>query len=207
MTTSRHDNTARRSCRWRASRHDLWLLTVTAVLACAAPAAAQSGPQPLIRVGVGGGLSVPVADAGDALRHGLNGQAFVLVNAGGIPLRFNLGYQKFDLREALASGASGDGRILSGLAGVNVDLVQVGPAVPYVTAGLGAFNLNSALNADGVGTSGSATKLGVDAGAGLRMRLGRLDAFVEGRLQNIWTNDGAASSGIRTIPVSFGLLF
>jgi hypothetical protein len=187
-----------------------WLLAIGVVLAttaAASPAAGQLGAQRLVRFGFGGGVSVPVSDAGDALKSGINGQAFVLVNAGGIPLRFNLGYQKFDFEEALAAGAEGESTILSGLAGLSFDLVQ-GPVVPYVTAGLGVFSLKDEITGGTLDTSTTQTKFGVDGGAGLRLRLGRLEAFAEGRVQNIWTEAGAIdASSIKTIPVTFGVLF
>ena len=41
------------------------------------------------------------------------------------------------------------------------------------------------------------------------MKLGRLSAFVEGRVQNVYTKDTGVinSKDIRAVPVSFGLLF
>jgi opacity protein-like surface antigen len=183
-------------------------LGLTCLLLAAAPAAGQSGQQRLIRIGFGGGVSVPVSDAGEALKSGINGQGFLLVNAGGIPLRFNLGYQKFDFEDVLAGGATGESSILSGVAGLSLDLVRAGPVTPYVMAGLGAFNLRDELTTGGVSNSTSATRFGVDGGAGLRLRLGRLEAFAEGRVQNVWTEAGAIdASSIKTIPVTFGVLF
>jgi hypothetical protein len=181
---------------------------IAALLVSAAPATAQMGAQRLVRIGFGGGVSVPVSDAGDALKTGINGQAFVLVNAGGIPLRFNLGYQKLSLKDALTAGSEGDRRLLSGLAGLNLELVRTGPVVPYVTAGAGLFNLKDVLTTGSLETSGSQTKFGVDGGAGLRLRLGRLEAFAEGRVQNVWTDQSVIdASSIRTVPVTFGVIF
>ncbi|HEY9516065.1 MAG TPA: hypothetical protein VIQ74_10345, partial [Gemmatimonadaceae bacterium] len=70
-----------------------------ASLALAAAAASAHAQQHKIRVGFGGGVSMPVSEAGDAYKSGLNGKGFVLVNLGGLPsLRFDLGYQKFDYK-------------------------------------------------------------------------------------------------------------
>ncbi len=67
------------------------------------PAAAQMPGMPerhLVRIGFGGGVSVPTSNAADALKNGVNGQAFLLLDPGiGFPFRFNLGYQKFDFKK------------------------------------------------------------------------------------------------------------
>jgi opacity protein-like surface antigen len=184
----------------------------------AGPAAAQmpdmSGGMPqrhLFRIGFGGGVSVPTSDVRDALENGINGQAFVLIDTGMLPpFRVNLGYQKFDFRDVLGGGPQGNTRILSGVAAINMSLFTIGPLRPYVMAGLGAFGVRDEIEAGTAGPaiSESVTEFGIDGGAGLAFRLGRLEAFVEGRVQNIYTEAGAIDARtIRAIPVSFGILF
>lgn len=188
-------------------------LFATIAFMTARSAAAQMGvpERHLFRVGFGGGVSVPTSDVRDALENGINGQAFVLIDTGVLPpFRVNLAYQKFDYRDVLGSGVQGNTRILSGVAAVNLSLFTVGPLRPYVVAGIGAFGVRDAIEA---GTSGptvseSVTEFGIDGGAGLAFRLGRLEAFVEGRVQNIYTEAGAIDArSIRAIPVSLGILF
>ena len=151
-------------------------------------------------------MSVPTSHAADALKTGINGQAYVILNMG-IPLRFNLGYQKFDFKDAVLNGAgasSGSSSMLSGIGGLMFNLPQLGPLGAYVTAGVGAFNLTE----DVGGTSTSNMKWGIDGGAGVTLKLGRLQAFVEGRVQNIYTDKGAIDTKtITAIPVTFGVLF
>jgi hypothetical protein len=156
-------------------------------LATTAPARAQMPQQRMVRIGFGGGVTVPVSAAGDAWKSGFNGQGFLLVHAGGIPLRFNLGYQKFDFEEAvLGGGATGESTMLSGVAGVSFDLVKAGPLTPYITAGLGAFSLKDEISSGQFSGETSNTRFGIDGGAGIRLRLGCLEGFVEGRIQNIY---------------------
>jgi opacity protein-like surface antigen len=189
------------------------MIIATALVAAssvhAAPAAAQFGSGgPGIRLGVGGGVTVPTSGAAEALRTGINGQAFVLVNTGMVPpLRFNVGYQRFEMERSALPTGTGETSILSGVAGVNLGLLQIGPIRPYVTAGLGGFNIRN--DVDGVSDRpDSQTRFGVDGGAGLILRLGRLEAFVEGRVQNVYTDAGLIdTSTIRYVPVSFGILF
>lgn len=158
----------------------------------------------LIRVGFGGGMSVPTQNAGDALKTGVNGQAYLLIDTGVLPpLRFNLGIQRFSFDDALAGGGDEVSSILSGVGGFSMNLFTLGPVRPYITAGLGAFSI-SQTSAGGA----SATKFGVDAGGGLSLRLGRLEAFVEGRVQNVYTDTGFISGkNIQSVPVTFGILF
>jgi hypothetical protein len=48
----------------------------------------------------------------------------------------------------------------------------------------------------------------IDGGAGIALKIGRLEAFIEGRVQNVYTNEGAIdASTIRAVPVTFGILF
>jgi hypothetical protein len=164
----------------------------------------------LVRVGFGGGVTVPVSDASRALENGLNGEAFILVSLGGFPpLRFNLGYQSLDLKAAAQEAQSGSTSILSGVAGLSIDLLPSGPIRPYVTAGLGAFRVKSDMEgaAPGAGESTS-TEFGIDGGAGIVFRVGRLEGFVEARVQNVYTEAGLTDVGsLRTVPVTFGVLF
>jgi len=187
-------------------------IVASASLLLAAPIVAlraQLQEQHLMRVGVAGGVVVPTADARNALKTGVQGQGFVLLNLGGFPLRLNLGYQHFDLAQALASSrsASGSSNILGGVAGTQIDLLR-GPVRPYLLAGVGGFNVTNMLTTTSGSTSQSQFNFGVDGGAGLAVAIGRLSAFVEGRVQNVYTQHGAIDlKSIQSVPVSFGILF
>jgi hypothetical protein len=184
----------------------------------APPAAAQFGPggtgigapeHHLVRVGFGGGVSVPTSHAADALKSGVNGQAYVVFDLG-VPLRFNLGYQKFDYKDAILGGGATDGQssMLSGVGGLMLNLPQVGPLGAYVTAGLGAFHLKDAQTLATGSVSVSHLRWGIDGGAGITLKMGRLQAFVEGRVQNVYTEKGAIdASTVTAVPVTFGILF
>jgi hypothetical protein len=193
----------------------LWLaaLCVT-MLGSASVGRAQHAATPSARhtlsFGFGGGVIVPVSDAKDAFSTGVNGQAFVLVQLGQLPaLRFNLGYQRFDLKDAIAPTATttGNTQVLSGVAALSVDLLH-GPVRPYVTAGLGGFDVRQALTAASSSTSASAFNFGVDGGAGIAIATGRISAFAEGKVQNVFTKTGGLidAKSIRSVPVSFGII-
>ncbi|HET7552148.1 MAG TPA: outer membrane beta-barrel protein [Gemmatimonadaceae bacterium] len=195
-------------------RHGVYL--AAASLALTAVATGANAQQHKIRVGFGGGMSVPVSDAGDAFKSGFNGKGFLLVNLGGLPsLRIDLGYQKFDYKQEFQNPLGSDAtdatsQILSGVAGLHIDLIRVGPVRPYLLAGLGAFNVRSSLDSLGNDTGTvSQTKFGIDGGAGVAFTLGkRLDAFVEAKVQNIYTDQGVIDTkSIRVIPITFGIMF
>ena len=75
-------------------------------------------------------------------------------------------------------------------------------------AGLGAFNVKDVIDAAST-QSASKTNFGVDGGGGVEIKLGRLSAFAEAKIQNVYTkNSGVISkSSIQTVPVTFGLMF
>ncbi len=170
----------------------------------------------LIRIGAAGGVVVPTSNTRAALKQGIHAQGFVLVNLRpGMPLRLNLGYQKFDLKQALSAATSatpapdsGSTEILAGVAGTQLDLLH-GPVRPYVILGLGGFDVRNLMTAAATGaTSVSQLRFGIDGGAGLALKLGRLDAFIEGHLQNVYTQRGLIDAkSIQAVPVSFGVLF
>jgi len=185
-------------------RFVMWAVALSLALL---PSAAAARP---VKIGFGGGLSVPVSDAKDAFKNGFHGKAMVKWDAPALPLalRGSVGYSQLDLK-SLAPGVDGKGTILSGLANVSYGF-PVGPVKPYIIAGLGAFNVKTEVG----DTSGSETKFGIDGGAGLEFKLGGIAAFVEGRLENIFTDQGLSSALGSTqefktliIPVTFGIFF
>lgn len=164
--------------------------------------------QPILSVGFGGGVIVPVGKAQDDFKSGYTGQGFLLVHLGPLPaIRINLAFQKFDYKEALGI-PDGHSNVFSGTGGLQIFLIP-GPVRPYVTAGLGAFSVSSV--SDSVaGTIQTTTKVhfGIDGGAGLSVRFGRVSAFGEGRVQNVYTNDTGVinKKSITQVPVLFGIL-
>lgn len=169
----------------------------------------------MVRVGFGGGVSVPVSDAKDAFKDGVNGTGFVLVHIlGGLPaLRFAFTYDRYKLKQfGTVTPTAGDdevghSQILGGTAGIKLHLLP-GPVRPFVMAGLGAFNVKDVIDAAST-QSASKTNFGVDGGGGVEIKLGRLSAFAEAKIQNVYTkNSGVISkSSIQTVPVTFGLMF
>ena len=174
---------------------------------------AQSPDYHLLRIGFGGGMSVPTQHAADAFKTGVNGEGFLLIDLRVLPpIRINLGYQKYDYKQLLTGQSEGGTNILSGGGGLSLTVLPLGPISAYVTAGVGAFHISDdatvAAATTGAVPSTSSIKFGIDGGAGLRLKLGRLEAFAEGKVQNVYTDQGAINrKNITSIPVAFGMIF
>jgi Outer membrane protein beta-barrel domain len=182
------------------------LLIACATLVCATQSTAQ---QPIannyiLSLGVGGGATIPTGNGGNSVKTGMNGQAYALVQLPGfLALRFNFGYQKFEYT------TPGTSEILSGVGGLQINLLR-GPVRPYITAGVGAFELRAPTDTGSVASSSTMSRInfGVDAGAGLAVVVGRVSAYAEGRVQNVYTKDGGfikSAKQISVVPVTFGL--
>lgn len=177
-----------------------------------------------IGIGIGGGAVVPTGNGTDVYKSGFQGQGYVLVNLIGIPLRFNLGYQRLSLKQQAlnslgvptSSALTGYSSLLSGTAGLQIPLLHT-PIYPYLTGGIGAFHVRTQIDSASGGNSTysgtnpkmSAIQFGFDAGGGLGLRLGRVTAFAEGKIQNVYSNTGFIKSAkqINAVPISVGLLF
>jgi opacity protein-like surface antigen len=190
---------------------------LVAVASIAPLASAQvPGVGRMVHFGVGGGVSVPVSDAKDAFKSGGHVKGWVSFKPPALPfgIRGALGYEKMDLKSVATTYAgtapTGTGTVISGLGDVTFGF-PIGPIKPYILAGLGAFNLKAD---DGSGTSTSKTQFGINGGVGLELHLGQISAFVEGRMENIYTDQGLSAAlgsaekfKTQIIPVTFGISY
>jgi opacity protein-like surface antigen len=169
---------------------------VLAVLAAvsAAPAYAQG-----VTFGLGGGVSLPLGDFGDAAKTGWNGQASIGFQPASLPVGIQIdgNYMRnsFD-------GTDGHNQIIAGTANAvyTFKTSETSKLHPYIIAGAGAYNEKVDLGDVG---SGSETKFGVNGGAGFNFMAGSMGAFVEGRFHNIMTT----GSSTNLVNVNLGLRF
>jgi len=190
-------------------------LIAVASFAYSAPCGAQAqklGPSNyILSLGLGGGSIIPTGNGSSNVPHGSQIQGYVLVQLPGfLCLRFNLGYQKFNLNNAIQGGSEYNGstqQILNGVGGLQINLLH-GPVRPYLTAGLGAYRLTTNSDTTAGAPSLSSLNFGLNGGAGLAVRFGRISAFAEGVVQNVYTNNGGfikSTKHIDAVPVTFGL--
>ena len=206
-------------------RHSI-VIGAAAALCVARPATAQRdthADRP-IRVGLGGGVTVPTDNYREALRQGYNGQGFILFRPAGLPvgLRATFTYNRFSVKDfrvgqdgQLFPGGGQTGQtvtdgytqILGALGNVTFEL-PTGRVRPYLLAGLGAFNIKNQAETATESASASSTEFGIDGGAGVRLRLFGLDAYLEGRVANVYTDKGFVDTkSVKYVPVTFGILF
>ncbi|MEO5989285.1 MAG: hypothetical protein ABIU54_11825 [Candidatus Eisenbacteria bacterium] len=175
---------------------------------------AAMGPSThIISVGLGGGVSVPVSDAKDALKNGFIGHGFARLNLRLLPIapRIDFTFSKFDLASAKLSNpnATGTGTLLAGMANVQLVLIPRGPVRPYIVAGVGAYNFKTEIEGDPSASTQGDTQIGLNGGGGVLFKLGSLiSAFVEGRVENVYSKQGFVSADqIQVVPVTFGIVF
>ena len=196
--------------------------------AAATPAAAQmrmtQGSGRPISFAFGGGASVPVGSYKDALKAGWNGQGSIIFNFAGFPLalRADLNYNSFTFKKDLPfSPGVGAGTIttsdditqqmLGGLANITIPF-RMGPISPYVTAGVAGFNVKTKVSDAIPGAEDqSDTKFAVNGGAGLSLKLLGASAFIEAKLNNVYTDKKFISNkelkSLQFVPVTFGFVF
>jgi opacity protein-like surface antigen len=196
--------------------------------AAATPVAAQmrmtQGSGRPISFAFGGGASVPIGSYKDALKTGWNGQGSIIFNFAGFPLalRADLNYNSFTFKKDLPF-SPGDGagtittsdditqQILGGLANITIPF-RMGPISPYVTAGLAGFNVKTKVGDAIPGAEDqSDTKFAVNGGAGLSLKLLGASAFIEAKLNNVYTDKKFISNtelkSLQFVPVTFGFVF
>jgi hypothetical protein len=132
-----------------------------------------------------------------------------------MPFQFGVqvAFQQFDIKTATVSSGGGystttssnpTASLLAGMGEVKLELMR-GPIQPYLTVGLGAYDVHTDA---GTGySSSSTTRFGVNGGAGLAARLGSLRAFVQGRVDNVYSSSGGVinAKSIQVVPVTVGL--
>ena len=203
-------------------------LTASAVGATS-PAAAQmrmgqQGSGRPISIAIGGGASVPVGTYKDALKAGWNGQGSLIFNFAGFPLalRADLSYNTFTFKSDLPFTPGGSTspitttdditqQMIGGLANITIPF-NVGPISPYVTAGLAGFNIKTMLSDAVPGAEDETdTKFAINGGVGLSMRLMGASAFIEAKVNNVYTDKKFISNkelkALQFIPVTFGFVF
>jgi len=202
----------------------LSLVATTATSADAQFRTNQQGSRRPVSVAFGGGASVPVGNYKDVLKAGWNGQGSLIFNLPGIPiaLRADLNYNKFTFENNVPFSTDGGGgtvattdditqQILGGLANITIPF-NMGPISPYVTAGLAGFNIKTKFGDAFPGAEDeSDTKFAVNGGAGLSMRLMGVSAFIEAKINNVYTDKRLISNkelkDLQFIPVTFGFVF
>ena len=190
--------------------HPLTLRAASALAAVALAAsslAAQAASRPTF--GVSGGIAFPTGDFGKVAKSGYDIAAHVGFHpaAASFGVRLEGAYNQFD-----AKGGIGDahtnifdvtGNIIVGTA------AAPGTVRPYFIGGLGIYNVKAEATLNRVTVSSSATKFGLNGGAGLDLPLSGITAFVEARFHYIFSDSGDNGLGYNAgfVPLVVGVRF
>ena len=168
----------------------------------AAPAMAQTA-----KFSVGGGLTLPLGDFGDASSTGWHGMAAVGFQPANLPVGFQLDgmYQRFGV-EGAPDNFDGHTQIIQGTANVvyTFTTAESSQFHPYLIGGVGLYNAKptgddlTALIGDE-----SSTDFGINGGAGFDFQAGSVGLFLEGRFHNVFS-DGSDGT---FIPITVGVRF
>lgn len=163
----------------------------------AAPAVAQTA-----KFSVGGGLTLPLGDFGDAASTGWHGLAAVGFQPANLPVGFQIDgmYQRFGL-DGAPDGFDANFRMIQGTANVVYTFTTAEESTfhPYLIGGVGLYNFKA--TGDDVPDVDAETDFGINAGAGFDFQAGAVGLFVEGRFHNVFTEGESTNF----IPISAGI--
>ncbi len=177
-----------------------------AVVGLAVMLGAQAAHAQGLSFGLGGGIVVPTGSLSDGTGTGWSGTAQLRVKPPVSPLGFQVDafYTRFSL-----DGIDGHTRMLGGTANAVFAFPSASPIRPYLLAGPGLYNGKTTI--DGLGSSESQTKLGLNAGAGFDFGMGKAQLFAEARFHAILKGTVDVTSGDEKtaymIPLTVGLRF
>ena len=165
----------------------------------AAPAMAQTA-----KFSVGGGLTLPLGDFGDAASTGWHGMAAVGFQPANLPVGFQLDgmYQRFGF-DNVPDGFDAHTRVFQGTANVVYTFTTAEESTfhPYLIGGVGLYNAKA--SGDDIPDSDSNTDFGINAGAGFDFQAGAVGLFVEGRFHNVFSDP----DNTNFIPITVGVRF
>ncbi len=172
-------------------------------LASAAPLHAQGA-----EFSLGGGLGLPLGNFNDIAKLGFHGMAGVSFIPSGWPVGIQVDgqFHQFRLDDDVVDPNGLKNRFLIGTGNLvyKFKTSEESSFRPYLIGGGGVYNVKTtgADNLGGVvGTDGSQTKFGINAGAGFDFKAGSIGAFVEGRFHNVFFT----GSDLNFIPITVGI--
>ena len=158
--------------------------------------------------GISGGLALPTGDLGKGRSSGYD----IAANVGFHPtgqsfgVRIEGAFNQFNVKGASNAHTNifdVTGNIVVGTA------AAPGTVRPYFIGGLGIYNIKDEIVVRGTTVSTSATKFGLNGGAGLDVPLSGIAAFFEARFHYVFTNNGNNGFGYNAgfVPLVVGVRF
>ena len=158
-----------------------------------------------VQFGLGAGISIPRGEGSDFYDNGYHFQGMLGFRAPMFPvgLRLDVMYHTFEAEgeiEGFEIEANDD--VLAGTLNAMFELGGM-MASPYLTGGIGMYNIKSEGQIENEPFDESATEFGLNGGAGIKFNLAGFGTFLEARYHHIMTEDDATAM----IPITFGIMF
>lgn len=212
----------------------LRVLCGAAIVAAPLAVQAQSGDTepPAVGFGILGGATFPMGDYNKAAAMGFNIGGFIDFGRrlGPLGIRADVLYHGFGDKNAVETRGPGTtidfsnkySMITGTLNGVYGIPLEDSPIRPYLTAGIGGYNIkdsprcvtgSTTCSATTLRASESTTKFGVNGGAGIEFGLGGAAAFLEARFHNVFqgtpdlscTEASCNRLALQMVPVNLGV--
>jgi opacity protein-like surface antigen len=174
---------------------------VVAGLLMAGVGAAQA--QTPVTFGLGGGATIPLGSSSDVLKTGWTGLVLVQFKPAASPVGFRIDGQYQELKTKADAAFDGKSQMINGTANVvySFPVAAETKVRPYLIGGGGIYNAKAKPT---TGESlGSATKFGINAGAGFDFALSGATIFLEGRFHNVFADGGST----KFVPIALGVKF
>ena len=191
------------------------LVVIAGLMVTAGTSASHAQISSPIGFGLVGGSSSPAGPLSDLAKSGWHAGAFIELNLPVLPIGFRLegAWHQFHDKPIAGGGGSTGARIEAGTLNATYTLLPLPIIKPYLIGGVGEYNVRLTSPvvvpqppAGGEGTTGGTTtqtKAGMNVGAGVRVQLGGVAAFVEARWHDVFTS----GKDVQMVPVSVGLRF
>lgn len=192
-----------------------------------ASSSAQDESDRKVHVGIMTGAAIPEGILSDATSTGWNLGVLLSFGSSSAPLSLRIDAQWIQLghqsNQVACLNSPGfvecpepvafDWRVIDGTANAVYTFPTTGSTKLYLIGGAGVYGERTIENLDG--SRSSATRFGLNAGAGVRVKLGASDGFLEIRYHNIlhgsdigeYAKRGEKPKSFQFIPVSLGITF
>jgi hypothetical protein len=170
-----------------------------------------SSTEKSVSLGVGAGVSVPSGDLSDCCSSGFNAGGFVQWRPPNqvFGLRGDVQYHRLNIKEEFLAQEGADPGTTGNLAIWNFGVDGVMEVAPrtnavgwYLLAGVGMYSGTTSVSESGVNVSlNDQSKVGFNAGGGLRFPVGGAKLFAEAR----WHTYKVDNATYSFIPITFGI--
>lgn len=163
--------------------------------------------------GIAGGAAFPTGDMADGTKTGFNAIGMMNVAPAALPvvLRFEINYNRFEVKKSVLQGTGADGannRILGLLGNIVLPLpVRYSRVQPYAIAGAGMYNTKFGIVENSITASANENEFGYNVGGGVEFPLASGTAFIESRFHHVTLGRHLGNGSESFVPITLGFRF